>query len=310
MTKSSYRNPRIDHAGQQGNPSAGTIKLELSKVVWVGGMVCLGLIGVLYFPSVHGFSVFVVSTLCNICLGHSLGMHRLLIHRSFSCPKWLEYFLVHVGTVAGIAGPLTMMRTHDVRDWAQRQIQCHAFYSQLAPWHLDLGRQLFCRIELNCPPSYSIEANVADDPVYLWMERTWMWQQLPWIALLFGLGGFDWVLWGVCLRVGTIVTGHWLIGYFAHNFGLKSWEVRGAAVQGQNIPWCSVLTMGECWHNNHHAFPGSAKLGLESGQWDPGWMVLQALHKIGWVTGLITPEDLSARSDLRRVSVARAEVPH
>lgn len=55
----------------------------------------------------------------------------------------------------------------------------------------------------------------------------------------------------------------------------------GAAVQGYNVRWFALLTMGESWHNNHHAFPMSAKLGLQQGQWDPGWWVIQGLVKIG-----------------------------
>jgi len=59
--------------------------------------------------------------------------------------------------------------------------------------------------------------------------------------------------------------------------------------------------MGENWHNNHHAFPGSAKLGLEPGQVDPGWWVLSGLKKVGLVSNLITPENLKARKELIRI---------
>ena len=56
--------------------------------------------------------------------------------------------------------------------------------------------------------------------------------------------------------------------------------------------------MGECWHNNHHAFPGSAKLGLEKGQSDPGWWVLIILSKIGLVKNLKLVADLEERQEL------------
>ena len=70
------------------------------------------------------------------------------------------------------------------------------------------------------------------------------------------------------------MTGHWLVGYFAHNRGPRSWHIEGAGVQGYNVPYCGLITMGEAWHNNHHAFPGSARLGLRDGETDPGWWVL------------------------------------
>jgi hypothetical protein len=76
------------------------------------------------------------------------------------------------------------------------------------------------------------------------------------------------------------VFGHWLIGYFAHNHGDMRHVVDDAAVQGRNIRWTSLLTMGECWHNNHHAFPGSARLGLHAGEWDPGWWVLRGFEHL------------------------------
>ena len=75
-------------------------------------------------------------------------------------------------------------------------------------------------------------------------------------------------------------------------------EVRGAAVQGRNVRFTSLLTMGECWHNNHHAFPGSARLGLYPGEWDPGWWVLSILRRAGLVRSVRLPEDLPARIEL------------
>jgi len=94
------------------------------------------------------------------------------------------------------------------------------------------------------------------------------------------------------------VFGHWLIGYFAHNHGQMHRVVRGAAVQGRNVRWTSLLTMGECWHNNHHAFPGSARLGLEDREWDPGWWALLAMRRAGLVWSLRLPEHLPVREEL------------
>jgi fatty-acid desaturase len=96
-------------------------------------------------------------------------------------------------------------------------------------------------------------------------------QQIPWAVLFFAIGGVPWVVWGIAVRVAASVTGHWLVGYFAHNRGPRSWHVEGAGVQGYNVPYCGLITMGEAWHNNHHAFPGSARLGLRDGEIDPVW---------------------------------------
>ena len=228
-------------------------------------------------------------------------MHRRFIHRSYKCPRWLELVLVHLGTIVGLAGPFGMLRTHDLRDWAQRQTKCHDYFSHASVWYKDLYWQLLCSIKLDTPPNINPEKEISDDAVLTWMERTWMWQQLPWAETFYFLGGWAWVFWGISLRVSVSIFGHWLIGYFAHNQGHRSWHISGAAVQGHNIPWTALLTMGENWHNNHHAFPYSAKLGLEDGQWDPGWWMLKALEKFGLVSDLITPSTAELRPELSRL---------
>jgi len=297
-----YRNPRIDFPQQSGDALIGKVSLDPTKVLWVGSMALLGTIGSAMTASVGAVLLFILFTGATLCLGHSLGMHRRFIHRSYDCPKWMEILFVHLGTLVGLAGPLGMLRTHDLRDWAQRQTQCHDYFSHGKVWYHDAYWQLFCSIRLENPPIFEPEAEIADDKVYAWMEAHWMTQQLPWAVLFFILGGWSWVFWGICSRVTVSIFGHWLIGYFAHNAGGRDWHVRNVAVQGHNIPWSSLLTMGENWHNNHHAFPYSARLGLERGQWDPGWWVLLGLQKVGLVTNPTVPDTKTLRHELSRLS--------
>ncbi|MBP2546878.1 acyl-CoA desaturase [Acinetobacter guillouiae] len=268
-----------------------------SKSIWVMMMYLFGIYGVLFLSSIENFLVFLISSAITLCLGHSLGMHRRLIHQSYECPKWLEYLFVHFGVIVGLAGPFGMVRTHDTRDWAQRQPQCHPYFSHQSSFLKDGFWQIHCDIVLKHPPIFK-EESILDTQFYRFMEKTWMLQQLPLALILYLIGGVEWVIWGICLRVAISVTGHWLIGYFAHNSGHRSWHVNGAGVQGYNIKFCGLITMGECWHNNHHAFPGSAKLGLEKGQSDPGWWVLIILSKIGLVKNLKLVADLEERQEL------------
>jgi stearoyl-CoA desaturase (delta-9 desaturase) len=100
------------------------------------------------------------------------------------------------------------------------------------------------------------------------------------------------------MRVVVSILGHWMIGYFAHNHGHRNWHINNASIQGHNVKFASLLTMGESWHNNHHAFPGSAKLGLESGQWDPGWWVLTLMEKLGIAWDIVLPIHLPNRPEL------------
>ncbi len=300
-TQHRYSNPRIDSLSVAGDASKGQVHFEPIKAIWLTTMILFGTIGSVLTISISAIILFVGFTAVTLCLGHSLGMHRRFIHRSYLCPKWMEYLFVHLGVLVGLAGPLGMLRTHDLRDWAQRQSNCHDYFSHGKAWKHDAYWQLFCSINLDAPPEFVPEPEIANDAFYTFMERTWMLQQLPWALAFFLIGGWSWVFWGICSRVSVSVIGHWMIGYFAHNSGDRDWHVEGAAVQGFNIPFFALLTMGESWHNNHHAFPNSAKLGLKSNQPDPGWLVLLILEKIGLVSNLVTPEDLMVRTELKRL---------
>jgi stearoyl-CoA desaturase (delta-9 desaturase) len=233
-----------------------------------------------------------------LLFGHSLGSHRKLIHNSYQCPKWLEYILVYLGVQVGLAGPLGLLRQHELRDYAQRLNNCHPYLKHGRAFWVDAWWQLNCELRLVNSPEIKIEARIVEDRFYRFLERTWMAQQLPWVVLFYAWGGWTFVFWGVCARVTAGVFGHWIIGYFAHNHGTMHYEVTGAAVQGRNIFFTSLLTMGESWHNNHHAFPGSARLGLLPGEWDPGWWALNLFRRAGLVSDLKLPGDLQHRSEL------------
>lgn len=276
----------------------GRVLWEPVRSLWISCMALAAVIGGIYTFTWSAFALFVVSTASVLLLGHSLGMHRKLIHDSFQCPKWLEYFLVYCGVLVGLAGPLGLLRTHELRDYAQRLPNCHDFLAHRRHFLTDAWWQLHCDLALLRTPTIHVEASILNDRYYQFLQRTWMAQQLPWALLFFWLGGWGFVFWGVCARVTAGVCGHWLVGYFAHNRGDIHHLVRGANVQGHNVRFASLLTMGESWHNNHHAFPSSAKLGLYKGEWDPGWWVLQCLAYVGLVWNLRLPEHLPYRPEL------------
>ena len=303
-SESSLRTPRMSD-GSGADPVAGEVSWKPGKSLWIATMM---LVGVLAGPATFtwgALALFTLTTAVTVCLGHSLGMHRRLIHRAFDCPIWLERLFVYLGTLVGMAGPYGMIRQHDIRDWAQRKPRCHAYLAHRSALLHDGFWQLHCELKLEHPPELLIERRVANDVFYQFLERTWMAQQIPWALLFFAIGGVPWVVWGIALRVAVSVTGHWLIGYFAHNRGPRSWHIEGAGVQGYNVPYCGLITMGEAWHNNHHAFPASARLGLRPGEIDPGWWVLMFLARLGLVWEVKTPEVLPHRANLRALVLQR-----
>ena len=97
-----YVNPRIDMLSQTGNALAGSVKPDLTKIAWVGTMVLLGTIGSLLTISAGAVLLFIGTTIITLCLGHSLGMHRRFIHRSYQCPSWLDWL-----ALLGCCTPMT-----------------------------------------------------------------------------------------------------------------------------------------------------------------------------------------------------------
>jgi stearoyl-CoA desaturase (delta-9 desaturase) len=283
---------------RETDATVGRVHWAPQKSLWITGMTLAALIGGPLSFTWSAFVLFLITTATTVCLGHSLGMHRRLIHHAYECPLWLEHLLVYLGTLVGMAGPYGMIRQHDIRDWAQRKPFCHPYLAHRSPILRDGFWQLHCELRLVHAPLLVLERGVAEDRFYRFIDRAWQMQQLPWAALFLAIGGIPWLVWGIAARVAVCVTGHWLVGYFAHNRGPRSWHVEGAGVQGYNVPYCALITMGEAWHNNHHAFPASARLGIKEGEWDPGWWTLMALQYLGLVWGLKTPDELPYRPNL------------
>jgi len=246
--------------------------------------------------SFGAFAAYLGLSILILCGGHSLGMHRKLIHESFDCPRWLARFGAYLGTLVGLGGPFTMMRAHDLRDWAQRQDHCHPFFSQHSSIARDWLYQTHLKLTLDKGPEINFPDKLTKDPFMVFLQRTVWLQQIPIGILLYVLGDWSWVAWGISGRIVISITGHWLIGWFAHNNGPRRFHVPSHGVQGHNVPGPMALfgfiTFGECWHNNHHAFPESARLGLARFEFDPGWWVLRTLEKIGLVWNLVTPETI------------------
>lgn len=88
----------------------GHVEWAPAKSLWIGGMLAAALLLGPIFVTPGAVALFLVTTVITLCAGHSIGMHRLLVHRSFSAKPWVEYVLVYLGTLVGMAGPIGMVR--------------------------------------------------------------------------------------------------------------------------------------------------------------------------------------------------------
>lgn len=283
---------------ERSGASCGTVRWDWPHSLWHGSMLAATVLLASWFVTWSAIALFVVLSGASLLLGHSVGFHRRLIHRSFECPLWTERLLVWIGTCVGMGGPLWMIRTHDMRDWAQRQPACHDYLAHRGGMARDYWWQVHCRLDLANPPRFDF-GPAGEDRFYRFLEATWMVQQVPLAILFFAGGGLPWVVWGICVRVTVSVTGHWFVGHLAHTRGPQTWLVRHAGVQAHDVPWAAILTMGEAWHNNHHAYPGSARIGIYPGQSDWGYAFIRLLERAGLAWNVVLPEDLDRAAVLR-----------
>lgn len=271
--------------GKGASACKGQVVLNPIKVVWTGGFMASGLLLAPFHTTWMAILFGLGLTYVTLLLGHSVGMHRMMIHRSFETRHWLRYTLIYLGTLVGIGGPSAIIAIHDTRDWAQREPRCHDFFSHTRGFWRDLSWQLFYSFDFDSPPDVTIEVQIREDLFIRHLDKYWRWHQLALAGMLFLLGGLPFVVWGVCLRITISTVGHWTVTYICHNPGPGRWDVKGSGVQASNLKLPGIiggwLTHGECWHNNHHAFPESARIGLERGQIDPSGFIIECLERVG-----------------------------
>jgi sn-1 stearoyl-lipid 9-desaturase len=231
--------------------------------------------------------------------GISLGFHRLLTHRSLRVPKWLEYLLAICGTLSLQGGPIEWVATHRVHHAnTDREGDPHNVHRGLGWAHVEwLYRPNEAR------PTEAEQRRLAPDlykdPFYGFLERSYLWWQVALAVALFAIGGLPFVVWGVFVRV--VVTYHitWLVNSAAHHSGYQTYRTGDKST---NNWWVALLTWGEGWHNNHHAFPFSARHGLRWFEFDTTWITIKILR---WMR--IARDVRLPRPQLMRLAALRNE---
>jgi fatty-acid desaturase len=225
-------------------------------------------------------SVAVAAVLYWMCIGWGIGMgyHRLLTHRSYKVPRFLEYFFAVCGALTLEGGPIFWVATHRVHH--QRSDQPGDPHSPKdGPWWAHMGWVLFGESKHNATKVFAKYApDLGRDPFYRWLNT---YHYIPLIILgliLLGFGGLSMMLWGVCTRVVVGLHATWLVNSATHLWGGRRFQTRD---DSRNNWWVALLTFGEGWHNNHHAHPSSARHGLAWFEFDPTWLQIRFLSLIG-----------------------------
>jgi fatty-acid desaturase len=210
-------------------------------------------------------------------LGISLGYHRILTHRSLRCPRWLEYALATLGAFSLQGGPITWVATHRVHHAnTDREGDPHNARRGMSWSHVEW---LYRHNEARPTPAEQrrLVPDLLAVPYYRSLERTNVLWQVALAAGLFAIGGWPWVIWGIFVRlvVGYHVT--WLVNSAAHHSGYQTFRTGDKST---NNWWVALLAWGEGWHNNHHAFPFSARHGLRWFEVDLTWMTISVLKAL------------------------------
>lgn len=224
------------------------------------------------------------------CLGITLGWHRLVAHRSFTVPKWLEYFFVFCGSLACQHGPIEWIGLHRHHHaYSDQPVDHHS--STKGFWWSHMG-WIFYEVPADGDVP-RLTKDIANDPFYLFCENYFLLMQILLGVLLYALGGWSFVLWGIFVRLVVVYHCTWFVNSATHKFGYKTFESNDYST---NCWWVAVVTYGEGWHNNHHAFQFSARHGLKWWEIDTTWMVIQLLSKVGLATKVKLPkqEDMKA----------------
>jgi len=234
-------------------------------------------------------------------VGITLGLHRLAAHRAFEAPQWVERFLVLMGTLACQSGPIEWVGLH----------RHHHLYSDQANDHHDAGRGLWWAhsewMLHDIPALREIHRFTGDlerDPFYRWLDHWFLLLQLPLGAALWFYGqnagvhggGLGLVLWAIPLRLAVVYHVTWLVNSATHAFGYRNFDSPDLS---RNCWWVALLSFGEGWHNNHHAYPQSARHGLRWFEFDITWQHIRLLRALGLARRIrIAPAPGRGRSDL------------
>jgi len=300
--------PRADDIQPVANETRDRI---ITAIVTIAPIAALGFVGwQMWDGLLHRSDLIVFAILYLLTgLGITVGFHRLFTHRSFKTSPALRAVFAVLGSAA-IEGP--------VISWVADHRKHHAFSDREGDPHsphVDHGvgwrgalrglvhahvGWLFIHSQRGSRERYA--PDLLADPVVAFVDRTFLLWAIGGLAAAFGLGyaiggtwraGLTGLLWGGAVRMLVLHHMTYSINSLCHFFGRRDYATED---HSRNVLWLALPTLGEAWHNNHHAFPTSASHGLSWRQPDVSALVIRSLERLGLVWDVVTvPDDRRAR---------------
>jgi len=220
-------------------------------------------------------------------IGICLGYHRMLSHRSFQVPKPLEYAIALIGATAMQGGPIFWTAGHRRHHAYTEDVDKDPYSAKRGFWWSHMMWMIYPSLDtFERDRYYRYAPELARDPFYQWLDQYYLWLQIPLGIVLYLLGGWSWVIWGIFVRAVLLWHSTWFINSVTHMWGYRTFETED---NSRNLWWAAILTYGEGWHNNHHAHPNVAKAGWRWWEYDPTWWVINLLRMLGLAKKVVMP---------------------
>jgi len=226
--------------------------------------------GILLFA----LGTFAVRTFCV-----SAGFHRYFSHRAFRTTRLVQFLLAFIGGMAVMRSALW---------WASQHRRHHKRADQEgdphAPWRGFLWSHClwFATVD-NQPVRMELMRDFSSYPELVWLDRHEWFPLAVFVVFCYAVGGFAGWVWGA--NVSSVVLCHatFALNSITHRFGRRRYSISDHST---NVLPIALLTFGEGWHNNHHRWPGKARLGEGAREPDISYWGIWLMEKLGLVWGV------------------------
>lgn len=267
------------------------LRFSWGPIIWMGSLHLLALLA--FVPAWFSWSGVALCFLLHWLtggIGICMTYHRLLTHRSFALrPRWLEYVLTVIGCCASEGGAIGWVADHR-RHHANSDDENDTHTPLEGFFWAHMGWFMYAQPGTEHTPEYYRKwaPDLYRDPIHRFLERTHLIYPILLFVGLYAAGGMSWLVWGGFLRTIFVLHSTWLVNSASHVWGYRSHVTRDHST---NLWWVALLTYGEGWHNNHHAYQTSARHGLRWWEVDLTWVTIWMMKvcRIAYNIRLVQP---------------------
>lgn len=279
---------RVTGEEKRSRMSAG---IDWPIAIWIG-VIHLGVLAAPFTFTWQGLALFSVLYWITGSIGICMTFHRLLTHRSFKTSSRMRYFLAWVGQMAGEGSAVHWVANHR-KHHAHSDQEGDPHSPHDGAWWSHMIWFMWARdSEDYAAHNKRWAPDLANDRGLLFLDKTFILWHVLLTAVLFGIGyaasgtymAWSLVVWGMFLRLFVVLHVTWLVNSASHMWGYRTYQTTD---DSRNNWVVALLTFGEGWHNNHHAYPSMARAGHKWWEIDTTFWVIKGLEKVGLVSDIV-----------------------